>query len=123
MGFGKVKLRPDDILYSKYIRKKARYICERCKRRYPDGNGLQASHYWGRRRESTRFNDFNVSCLCVGCHRILGENPHLHREFQIERIGQEEYDRLMIRANLPTKKDIKLNLLIIKEKMKQCEST
>lgn len=108
--FGKIKLRKDDIEFSKYLRKKRGYMCEFCYRKYPDGNGLQISHFHGRRRESVRINEENCSVLCAGCHRKMHENPALYAEWKFKQLGQTRYDLLRLKANQYQKKNITSNL-------------
>lgn len=79
---------------------------------------LQASHFWGRGRESTRFDDQNVEALCGGCHSYLTANPELHRAHKLKELGQREYDALMLRASTTGKRDDKWQLLISKELLK-----
>lgn len=109
----KVKLRPDDTLFSKCLRAK-RGKCEKC--------GwvirLQISHFHGRRKESVRFDEENCDVLCFTCHRIFEENPALYSAWKLKQLGKAKYDRLLIRANLYCKRDIKANLLWIKNEYK-----
>lgn len=92
----RIKRKPLDDLFSKYIRLKAENRCERC------GNyskKLDCSHFWGRGRLNVRHDEENASALCCGCHKYLGSNAEEHRAFFLKRLGQERYDLLQIRAN------------------------
>jgi len=111
-----VRIDPADKVFSLYIRYRANWKCERCGRRFEVGSqGLHCSHFWGRARESTRFDPVNCVAHCHGCHAFLTANPELHREWKLKQIGQAEYDRLMIRAHVTQKKDRKLVSIIYTE--------
>ena len=116
--FGRIKLRPTDTLYSKYIRKKNNFICERCFRFFLEGKGLEVSHFHGRRKESVRFDDENVDCLCKGCHRIFHESPSAYVAWKIKKLGQKKFDLLNVRAELYKGRDDKLDMIIIKKVFK-----
>lgn len=111
-----IRIDPADSAFSLYIRYRANWKCERCGAQFEVGSqGLHASHFWGRARESTRFDPVNVCAHCHGCHAYLTANPELHRQWKLSQIGQKEYDLLMIRAHQTQKKDRKLAALIYKE--------
>lgn len=115
----RLKLRQTDILFSRYIRKRAGWHCERCGKGYEEGDrGLHASHYFSRKNENTRFCPLNVFSHCFGCHQHLGSNPEEFRDWVIKKIGQKEYDKLKLRAHLTKKRDDKQDLLYIKELIK-----
>ena len=113
----KIKLRKTDILFSKYIRKRDKFTCQRCGTVYPDGGrGLHCSHYWGRGRENTRFDPDNCVALCFGCHHIWGgDGREEYKEFMINRLGQKAYDLLDVRAHMYKKRDDKLDEIFIKQ--------
>ena len=121
MSWGALKLDPADVLFSKYIRLRDR-LCQRCFKRGsgPLGiDGLQASHFQGRRKEATRFNEDNVCALCPSCHRYLGENPAEHVRFQVERLGQEKVDKIILLSNTRQKRDRTLARIYWKERLKR----
>ena len=114
-----MKIRRDslDILFSKYIRMKAGGICEYCGK----GLALQCSHFHGRRKRSTRWDEENCCVLCMSCHMYLGEHPNKHCAWFKKRLGSEKFEKLNIRAEIITKLDkeeIKASLL---EKLKILE--
>jgi len=123
MGYRRIKIDAADTTFSKYIRLRDKW-CQRClKPGTPDkyGNeivGLDNSHFWSRGRESTRYDTQNCKALCRYCHEFFGGNPGEYTEFMINRLGQPEYDRLMIRANMTQQKDRKKSLLEAKELLK-----
>lgn len=112
-----------DHFFSLYVRYRDNWQCQRCHAQYePVTNALHASHFWGRARESTRFDPINVVAHCHGCHAFFTANPELHRQWKLNQIGQTEYDKLMIRAETRQKKDRALMVIIYKnlyEKEKQ----
>lgn len=119
----KLKIDPADKVFSQYVRKRDRF-CLRCGSPVEfNDKGLpvshQASHYYGRAKESTRFDPFNVDCLCMGCHLMWGSTDReAYRAFKIKQLGQEEFDLLTLRAGTYKKKDRKFEYLIAKELLK-----
>ena len=105
----KIKISKLDSAFSNYIRTRDNWQCQRCFTHYASPtSALHCSHFWGRARKSTRFDSKNCIALCHGCHSFFTANPELHRQFYLKRIGQKEYDALMIRANTPGKPDYQL---------------
>lgn len=80
----------------------------------------QASHYFGRGKESTRFDPENVDTLCAYCHKLWGgEEREEYKAFKIEQLGQRGFDLLMLRSNTYQKKDRKMSLIIARQLLKQ----
>ncbi len=108
----KIKLRKSDKIYTKIQRLRFDYTCQKCGKRY-DGSkplyNLGVSHYYGRSRESTRFDDDNVTLLCnMPCHRKWeGIERSDYTEYMIERLGQKGYDALKLKSNSYKKRDDK----------------
>lgn len=118
----KVKLRKTDRLYTQHIRIRDQYICQRCGRVYPDGGrGLHTSHYWGRGRENTRFDEDNCIALCFGCHQLWGHGDGRgeYMSFMRKKLGEKGYDLLEFRAHLYKKRDDAADLIILKDLLKQ----
>ena len=115
----KIKIREADRLFSLYLRKKRKYICERCGRFYPEGNGLQASHYFGRAAESVRFDEDNVDVLCFTDHQFFTANPNEYREWKVKKLGPEELKKLTIRWNTYKKKDDSKVILVYKKLLEE----
>jgi hypothetical protein len=104
-----------DKYFSLFIRYRDNWTCQRCLKRYEVGSqGLHCSHFWGRARESTRFDPENASAHCHGCHAFFTANPELHRAWKLNQLGQLAYDLLMIRADSRQKKDRVLTAMIYK---------
>lgn len=120
-----IKIDKADSLFSDYIRLRDKK-CVRCgaipTARKKDGLmvvGLQASHFFGRRKESTRFDPLNVDALCMGCHSLWGSDlKEDYRDFKIRQLGQQGFDMLKLRSNSYHKKNRQLSLIIVKELMK-----
>lgn len=111
-----VRIDQADKYFSLYIRYRDNWTCQRCFKKYePVTNALHCSHFWGRARESTRFDPLNANAHCHGCHSFFTANPELHRQWKLARIGQTEYDKLMIRAETRQKKDRELMVLVWKQ--------
>lgn len=101
-----------DALASEYVRKRAMQRvggCERCKTPiidiikedgsiFPAWKLLQWAHYRGRNKHSVRWDESDAAGLCGGCHTHLDRNPEEKVEFFRVLLGQEEFDRLNLRA-------------------------
>lgn len=112
-----------DDWFSKYIRKRDGE-CLRCGspvRFNENGDPIShhASHFYGRRKESTRFDPLNVDTHCHGCHRFFTANPAEFHEWKRGQLGQEEFDKLMLRSNTYQKKDREAQKLLWKQEYKK----
>jgi NinG protein len=110
-----IKIDPADRAFSQWIRLRDKK-CLRCGRPVElNGSGmpvnLQASHFQGRGKESTRFDPDNVIALCGGCHAYFTAYPAEHYLWQVERFGQAKVDEIILRSNMYTKKDRKMELI------------
>ena len=118
--FGRIKLRPADVLFSRYLRLKTGH-CEVCGRKGEgdDGiKGLVVSHFHGRRNENTRFDeDLNCDILCINCHRLFHESPANYVEWKKKKLGEKRYKLLTLAANAYKKKDDKLIIIWLKEEL------
>lgn len=118
MGFFKVKLRRTDLLYTQYMRQKYDYTCQRCGRVYASDNcrNLGVSHYWGRGHENTRFDDENCDPICtLPCHQTWGnEGREEYTAFMINKLGQDRFDLLRLRAHICKDRDDKADMIILK---------
>jgi len=90
-----------DKVFSDLIRERAEWKCERCNKSFPDGHrqGLDCSHFYGRRHRSTRWHPDNAWAHCRGCHQYLGSNPAIFDKFARDKLGDVRYDWLMRRHN------------------------
>lgn len=122
-GWNKVTIRTTDKLFSLYVRQKAEWKCEVC-HKLCKVNGewvaqLDASHYFGRRAESTRFDTDNVHALCSACHRRMGGHTRDEKgEYDVwikNKLGEQRYKMLRVRHNTTQKRDDKMTTLYIKQ--------
>lgn len=79
----------------------------------------QASHFRGRRKESTRFNEDNVCTLCAGCHSYFTANPAEHYNWQVKRLGQKKVDEVVLLSNTYMKKDRQLQYIYWSNEVKK----
>lgn len=79
----------------------------------------EASHFQGRRKESTRFDPDNVDTMCSGCHTYLGANPYEHVAFQVKMKGQRAVDAIVLRSNGYKKRDDKMDVIIWRAALKE----
>ena len=79
---GAIKRTPADIAFSKCIRERAGWSCERCGSYFPEGNrgGLDCSHHHSRGNWSIRFDPLNAEALCYGCHSHCGGTEERRRD-------------------------------------------
>ncbi len=98
--------------FSKYIRARDNWTCQRCLKQYnPPTNALHCSHFQGRGKEGTRFEPLNADAICHGCHRYFTAHPAEHYEWQVQRKGQDIVDKLVLQSNTYKKKDRKLEAI------------
>ena len=97
---GAVKIKPADSAFSKCIRERANWTCERCGSVTPDDKrmGLHCSPFHGRGKWATRFDSDNCEAICYGCHAHLGASPHLHEQRQREKLGDGLYQIVLERS-------------------------
>lgn len=117
-----VKIDKADKLFSEYIRRRDGQ-CMRCHKK-GKGNkgivGLQNSHYFGRSRENTRFDEYNADALCFGCHKIWGsDDKEGYRNFKLKQLGKKKFADLEFRAALYKKRDRILAALYWQERLKE----
>ncbi len=113
----RLKIRPADKLFSNHIRTRDNWTCQRCFKRYdPPTQALHCSHYFGRGRENTRFDEDNCVALCYGCHQLWGHGDLRddYTRYMQKRLGEQGFKKLKIRAYQYKKKDDKLVILWLK---------
>ena len=116
----KIKRDKADAVFSLYIRTRDNWTCQRCKKQDPEkSGGLHASHFMGRGKENTRFNELNVDALDYGCHMYFTAHPAEHYLWQVERKGQGVVDDLVLWSNQYKKKDRQMDYLYWKERLKE----
>ena len=123
----KIKLRKSDKLFTHITRFRFNYTCQKCGKKYREDESLYnlgVSHYYGRSRENTRFDNDNVTLLCnFPCHRRWeGEERGDYLEYMIERLGQKGFEELTERANTYKKRNDAEMEASLKEKIKLLEA-
>ena len=89
-----------DAKFSKMIRERDGYRCQRCKMQHvPNSQGLHSAHMFSRGKLRTRFDPENACALCYGCHRYLDQHPDEKRMFFRLRLGDEAFEALERRSN------------------------
>jgi hypothetical protein len=89
-----------DIRFSRMIRERDRWTCQRCGKVYdPSSMGLHAMHMFSRRIKATRLDPENACAGCYGCHQYLDSHPNEKLAFFRERLGDERFDALSARAH------------------------
>ena len=121
MSWNDITRTPADNLFSKYVRLRDRK-CLRCGLKGGGDlgiTGLQCSHFYGRRKQSVRFDLENADSLCPMCHKHFTEHKTEYEEWKLKRMGQKAYDLLLLRSNTTGKKDYKLQQMIWREMLKE----
>lgn len=122
----KIKIDKSDKVFSQYIRLRDKE-CLRCHKPVEfndkgDPTTHQCSHFQSRRKESTRVDEENACCLCFACHLYFTENPAEHYQWQVERLGQQAVDDLILRSNIYKKRDRAMDYLYWKERYKELKN-
>lgn len=122
MAYKITRDKADDV-FSKFIRLRD-MECRRCHSPVElNDKGLpishQASHFQGRGKEATRFDEDNVDTLCGGCHMYFTSHPGDHYEWQVKIKGQKQVDVIIFRSNQYMKKDRQLAFIYWKTRLKE----
>jgi len=101
-----MKLSKLDIVFSKLVRERAGWRCEKCGTYYPEGKrmGLHCSHLWSRSKRSTRWHPLNAFAHCFSCHQRLGGNPVDFHEWALAQLGDRAFTDLRQLANQTVKR-------------------
>lgn len=128
MSFWKTKRRPADTLMSLYIRQKSRWTCERCKKLCRTGGEwfgdelaqLEASHYYPRGKEGTRFDPRNLTALCHNCHERMGERGNAEYDaFMLKKWGPQVLQELLLLSQPGHKPDDAMVKLWVKSELRK----
>ena len=96
----KIKTTALDNRFSLLVRTLADWKCQRCEKDFTNHKrGLQASHYYGRRAKSVRYDLENTDALCFICHQWFEEHPAEYVAWKIPRLGLRRYRALQQRFN------------------------
>ena len=72
-----MKISPADQAFSKCVRERANWTCERCGSVHEKGSmGLHCSHNFSRRHRTIRWEPLNALALCFTCHQWFGGSPY-----------------------------------------------
>ena len=97
---GGLLITPADTYFSRCVRERAEWKCERCGTYYaPPTKALQCSHFEGRANWATRFEPLNALALCHGCHERLGSFRFEHEQKHAEIFGAFAKDIIQEKAN------------------------
>jgi len=113
----KIRIDPNDKLFSRLVRLMAEGMCEYCGK-----VGSQTSHFHSRRKRSVRWDLNNAIWACFSCHRYLDENPYKHTEFFKKRLGSQRFEELNIRAEILVKIDKDKIKAELENKIKEIEN-
>ena len=95
----KIKTTALDRKWSKAVKERDHWTCQRCSTRYPEkSRGLHAAHIFSRRFKKTRHDPENGVALCFGCHSYFHANPLEFHEWAEEQLGVADYELLKERA-------------------------
>ena len=99
-----IKRTAADKIFSEIIRTRDNWTCQRCLKTIDKFSskarqGLHCSHFIGRGRYTTRFDERNCVALCYGCHRYFTSNSLEHHEWQHKRLGEEIIVDLHVQSN------------------------
>jgi 5-methylcytosine-specific restriction endonuclease McrA len=93
-----------DKLFSELIRLRANGFCPKCEMYYKFDEIVPA-HYYSRTMKSTRWDEDNVQGVCSPCHDLFHKYESIHTGFMYERLGEERFKALVVKARIPTKMD------------------
>jgi len=117
----RIRIDPLDELFSRYIRLRDNYTCQRCGVK---SKNVQCAHFHSRRKQQVRFDPDNACTLCMGDHLYLDSNPLEKVEFFQNRLGQVNFDLLNSRARITfPRPDKKMLTIYYQRQIKKLENT
>ena len=120
----KIRIRRADSFFSRYIRTRDKWTCQRCGSKHQPGTkGLHCAHMFTRRNESTRFDEANCCALDYGCHAYLDSHPVEKVDFFKRRLGEAAFNALRVRTNTFAKRDDKLVVAWCQEMLRRMDAT
>lgn len=89
-------MRNADKLFSDYIRQRDNWTCRICGGKFEEKDiNLHNSHYYGRSKMSTRFDQDNCVALCFKCHQRVEKNKKgEYKEYMVQWLGEERLQLL-----------------------------
>lgn len=89
-----------DIWFSKVVRLRDNYTCQKCQTQYPhNSTGLHSSHHYSRTNRRIRWALDNAIALCFKCHKWYEGNPLDSGQWLEDKIGAEVVQSLRDRMN------------------------
>lgn len=82
-----------DAIFSLYIRNRDKGICFTCGK-VGEIKEMQCGHYWSRSYNSTRFDEKNCHCQCVGCNVFKSGNKEIYTLNLIQKYGKRVLEEL-----------------------------
>lgn len=103
----KLRILKADVLFSRLVRERAEWRCEKCQKFFPEGErqGLQCSHLIGRRNKAVRWHPLNAVAHCFYCHKYLTENPIEFHSWIKAHLTPGEFAELTLTAMKPIRLD------------------
>jgi hypothetical protein len=99
-----MKRSPADDAFSKCVRARTDYKCERCGKQFlPTSSGLHCSHVFSRRHRTIRWCAENAQALCYTCHEWYGGNPIESGKWVESVLGRGVIDLLIEKRNAKVK--------------------
>lgn len=107
-----IKTTPADQWFSKCVRERNDWKCERCNTYYPPGKtaGLDCSHYYSRSDKSIRHYPHNAFAHCRGCHQWLSSRPEEFARHYRDVFGEDALTDL-----IEIKQDIDRGRAVVKD--------
>lgn len=112
--YAKIKSDKLDRIFSKLVRERAGWRCERCGTQYePHSQGLHCSHLMSRRCLALRWHPSNAVAHCYACHLWFGGNPLLAADWIDGHCGREtaSFLRTTFHQYVPVKSADKIEIL------------
>ena len=81
-----------DTTFSRLVRLRADYRCEKCGGCFEEGRGLECAHLFRRTWRSIRWHPLNAASLCSECHTWFDQHEHDSELWKREHIGDQAYD-------------------------------
>ena len=92
-----------DTLFSKVVRTRDRYSCQKDKCTCLNNKYTQCCHIWGRRSEATRWDEKNAITMCYYHHLTWAHHEPLEfSEWIKKKIGSKLYYALRKKSETPT---------------------
>lgn len=99
-----MKISPSDTFFSKCVRERSDWTCERCGKQYEENStGIHCSHIFSRRHRTIRWCGDNAQALCFACHQWFGGNPIESARWVQEIVGEGAISILMEKKESRTK--------------------